>query len=522
VIWLSGGHAYKDHITINPYEMETFSAMKYINDLAKEYSVLALRKGFDKVSMPFTNQEFYALSYYSNSNFLKNLHDWSLRKGYNFTYLIGYSTGGVAAGYEVAVKAPEDWAAPNGAIIISAPLKGVNGLLNSVSCAFNIKSNIQLIYGMVWSDELWPQGKEFYDNAPEKTEYPWYFKAWSLFSDSSHEVWVKEEDGAHYNKKAFNLTVWFIEKSKALWFSFKGGEAIVKLEVKAVNQKGFCKALLFKEDYSFQKYFYLEVGDEKYKENLTSSFRKLNWKVNASTINLNFNSLEKKASLTFIIENFSEEKNDSWIIKLHPLKDWFWNQTGATFTFYNNEELNPTPLSLNILIIELPKDAVNISFNQQRFEIEYCLKQTANLSLRIELEKTRFVIGEKIIFKLKVTNDAQQQLTYKKSSVTFKVVDSKGGIIYSAFKDFENNYEVIDPGQTVVYEFSWDQINNNGIQAPPGIYKIIGCVENFNVEKEIQLNASSIPGYQLTSVLLGLFFGAFMLFLKKIKNLIHH
>ena len=81
IIWLSGGYAYKDHVTINPYEMETFSAMMYINELAKEYNVLALRKGMDKILVPFTAQEFYVLSYYPKSEFLKNIHEWILKDG---------------------------------------------------------------------------------------------------------------------------------------------------------------------------------------------------------------------------------------------------------------------------------------------------------------------------------------------------------------------------------------------------------------------------------------------------------
>jgi hypothetical protein len=522
IIWLSGGHVYKDHVTINPYDMETFSAMMYINDLAKDYSVLALRKGTDKILVPFTNQEFYALSYYSNSKFLKDIYNWILRHGYNFTYLIGYSTGGVAVGYEIAVRDPESWVAPNGAIIISAPLKGVQGLLDSVSYANNIKANIQLIYGKIWGDEIWPQGKEFYDNAPEKIDFPWYFKEWNLIPDSSHEVWVKEEDGAHYNSKAYNLTVKFIEKAKSLWFNFKGGKALVKLEVEPVDEKGFCKASFYKEDFSSQRYFYLEEGYEKYKENLTLNFKKINWEINASTIKLVFNKTRKEAYLTFIIENFSKEENDSYIIKLHYFKDWFWNQTGNTFNFYNSEDDVKVfgPSSLNILVIKLP-ETVNASFNQQKFEIKY-LKQKINLKLDIEVEKTQFIVGEEISFKLKVTNIAQQRLIYKRNSVTFKIIDSKGQIVYFNSASSKDVYDTIEPKQTLIYEFTWNQICNNGKQASPGLYKLVGSIEDLNAEKEIQLNAPLIPGFELPSILLGLILGAFMILtLKKMKLFIN-
>ena len=219
LIWLSGGHAYADHVTMNPYELETFGAMKYINDLSKRFSVLALRRGNEGHTVPFTTQAYYALGYYLESSFLKGIHNWILENGHNFTYMIGYSTGGIAAGYEVAVRDPETWMAPNGAIVISGMLGGIppNNLFESISHATDVKSNTLLLYGEVWSEELWPQGKEFYDSAPQKTATPWYLKEWHLFPDSSHEVWVEEKDGAHYNSAAYNLTTDFIEKCKSPW-----------------------------------------------------------------------------------------------------------------------------------------------------------------------------------------------------------------------------------------------------------------------------------------------------------------
>jgi len=219
LIWLSGGLAYEDHVTINPYDLETFGAMKYLNDLSQRYSLLALRRGTEGRTIPSTTQTFYALPYYPNSVFLKQLHDWSFDQGYNFTYMVGYSTGGAAAAYEVAVRDPETWLAPNGAIMISAPVEGVppKNLLESASHVNNLEADIQLLYGEVWSENLWPQGKLFYDNAPAKTSAPWYRKEWHLFPDSSHEVWVKEEDGAHYNSMAYDVTSQFIEKCKSPW-----------------------------------------------------------------------------------------------------------------------------------------------------------------------------------------------------------------------------------------------------------------------------------------------------------------
>jgi hypothetical protein len=220
VIWLSGGQAFSDHVTTNPYEMESFGAMKYISDLSKVYSVLALFRGSTEYTVAITNQPFYALDYYQSSTFLKKLHDWGRQQGYSFIYLIGYSTGGLAAGYEVTVRDPDTWAAPDGALIISAPLGGLqpSNVLESLSHAKDLKADIALFYGGIWSDELWPQGKQFYESAPQKTGGPsWYLKEWLFFPDSSHGVWVKEYDGAHYDGRAYTITSQFIEKCNNPW-----------------------------------------------------------------------------------------------------------------------------------------------------------------------------------------------------------------------------------------------------------------------------------------------------------------
>ncbi len=216
LIWLTGGHAFSDHVTVNPYDMEGFGVMRFIGDLSRNYSVLALQSGSEEHTVAVMNQPYYALGYYPGSTVLKGLHHWSRSQGYNFTYLIGYSTGGVAAAYEVAVNDPDMWAAPDGAVIISAPVEGLPGKgLESMSHANNVKANLEMLYGGIWSDDLWPQGLKFYDNAPNGTKAPWYLKEWHFFPDSSHGVWEKEKDGAHYNNDAYNKTARFIERSKS-------------------------------------------------------------------------------------------------------------------------------------------------------------------------------------------------------------------------------------------------------------------------------------------------------------------
>lgn len=217
LIWLSGGHAFPDHITVNPYTMESFDVMLFVRDLARAYSVLALRTGSEEHTNPVTNEPYYALGYYPGTIALRELHLWSREHGYNFTYLIGYSTGGMAAAYEVAANDPETWAAPDGAIIIGAPLEGSgpDHLFDSVGHAKNVRADLELLYGGIWSDDLWPQGWKFYESAPNGTKAPWYLKEWHFFPSFSHGIWEQEKDATHYNETAYNITARFIERCKS-------------------------------------------------------------------------------------------------------------------------------------------------------------------------------------------------------------------------------------------------------------------------------------------------------------------
>ncbi|MEM3507066.1 MAG: hypothetical protein QXT31_05390, partial [Candidatus Bathyarchaeia archaeon] len=141
ILWLGGGHAESNYVTINPYELESFGTMSYINDLAKKYSILVLCEGPYTQSMP--SGIVRILKYSEDSKFINEVYSWIVKNGYKFVYLIGYSTGGVVVGYEVSKKDPQTWKAPNGAIIISAPLKKPTpeGSLSSVYYANNVKAN---------------------------------------------------------------------------------------------------------------------------------------------------------------------------------------------------------------------------------------------------------------------------------------------------------------------------------------------------------------------------------------------
>ena len=151
------------------------------------------------------------------------MHEWIIENGYAYSYLVGYSTGGTIVGYELAARDRNTWTSPNGGIIVSGrvnqPMKDWKGtgLYESAAHARNIQANVLLMYGRIWSEDLWPQGREYYKDAPNNGEIDGrlYHKEWHLFNESGHEVWTREQTGI-YDPTAFHITVNFIEKSKAL------------------------------------------------------------------------------------------------------------------------------------------------------------------------------------------------------------------------------------------------------------------------------------------------------------------
>ncbi len=241
LVWLGGGKAFADHVTINPYYLESLNTIRYIQDLSTQYSVLALYKGPEVEYVYEAESEVNVLSYYDNSRFLHEIYEWIKENGYAYSYLVGYSTGGTVVGYELAVRDRNTWASPNGGIIVSGRVdqsmkhwKGTS-IYESADYARNIRANILLIYGRIWSEDLWPQGRGYYQNAPNSGSIDGrpYHKEWHLLNESGHEVWTQEQTGI-YDPTAFHITVNFIEKSKTL--SFKSVEEAIS---RAVNGSGF-------------------------------------------------------------------------------------------------------------------------------------------------------------------------------------------------------------------------------------------------------------------------------------------
>jgi len=236
LVWLGGGKAFADHVAINPYYLESLNTIRYIQDLSTQYSILALYKGPDIEYVHEAKSKVSVLSYYDNSKFLHRIYEWIIKNGYTYSYLVGYSTGGTVVGYELAIRDRNTWTSPNGGIIVSGrvnqPMKDWKGtsLYESAAHARNIQANILLIYGRIWSEDLWPQGREYYENVPNEGWIGggWYHKEWHLFNESGHEVWAREQTGI-YDPTAFHITVNFIEKSKTL--SLKSEEEAISKAV---------------------------------------------------------------------------------------------------------------------------------------------------------------------------------------------------------------------------------------------------------------------------------------------------
>lgn len=212
IIWLSGGLDFPDHQKINPYELESFNTMRFVQDLEGQYCVLALKRGTDNLYQAVANRTLHTQSYYRRDVFLAKLHDWIREQGHEYVFLAGYSIGGVIALEEVVLRDPSRWASPNGVVIVSAPV-GREVLLGSS----NLRANLLLMYGEVGLPLLPESGKAFYERAPDEGWHGsyWYHKEWRIIPGVEHEVWTRVDNG-RYDPRAFRVMANFIETSKRL------------------------------------------------------------------------------------------------------------------------------------------------------------------------------------------------------------------------------------------------------------------------------------------------------------------
>ncbi|MCW4032675.1 MAG: hypothetical protein NWF08_04710 [Candidatus Bathyarchaeota archaeon] len=213
IIWLGGGIS-THQLFINPYWLESYNTMRFIQDLSKFYSILVIEDGsesrFDKSLQREVNGEIY-----DGGKFLERARKWIIDSGYSHIYLMGYSVGGLAVTEEVVLANPEHWSSPNGIILITTPIDS-----GTLSSAYRLQSNLLILLGEGMPDYLLNSSKEFYQSVPKEglNGWGWLHKEFHIIPKVAHEVWTVAESGEYFPEAAW-VVVRFIERSKVLSYN---------------------------------------------------------------------------------------------------------------------------------------------------------------------------------------------------------------------------------------------------------------------------------------------------------------
>lgn len=221
LLWLGGGTTDERDIgyyfyEINPFQYESFGTIRFMQDLAKYYCVVALEQGSYGAYSPNSNRTIYQEPYQMGSRIIGDVHDWIRKQGYAHTFLVGYSTGAQVAAMEVAVRAPEDWTGPDGLVLITPRLSEY-----VIGNAYRIHASLLILYGgSIETPAYVSTGHDFYVNAPRDGLYGSDFlhKEFHVIDKTGHEVWTIYETGA-YDTHAVHLIVNFIDEVKSLQFT---------------------------------------------------------------------------------------------------------------------------------------------------------------------------------------------------------------------------------------------------------------------------------------------------------------
>lgn len=229
LIWLGGG-VIGNNLFINPYWLESYNTMRFVQDLARFYSVLAIEEGSEARVQAELNRAIRG-EVYRGGGFLERARRWALESGYSQVYLVGYSVGGVAALREAAIENPEAWRTPNGLVLITVPVDQA-----AQRAAARLQGNLLVLYGEKMTEFYVKSGEEFFRRAPNEGERErgWFHKAIRVLPAVAHEVWTVAETG-EYNPEAARLVVKFIEEAKSLHYGLKvepGGAGAKLKEVK--------------------------------------------------------------------------------------------------------------------------------------------------------------------------------------------------------------------------------------------------------------------------------------------------
>jgi len=208
IIWLGGG-IQGTPLIINPYSLESYNTMQFVQDLARYYSVLTLERGSSTIHQTALNRTIRAEFY--PSRLIYDARLWATGTGYRYVYLVGYSVGGIAAAREATIADPEGWASPNGIVLITVPLE------EFVPYAGLLKANHLILFGTEMTKSFVDSGMSYYQSTPNEgsKDDHWLHKEFHIIRDVAHEVWTIARTG-RYDSEAITVTVSFVERSKSL------------------------------------------------------------------------------------------------------------------------------------------------------------------------------------------------------------------------------------------------------------------------------------------------------------------
>jgi hypothetical protein len=211
LIWLGGGTVTESAFMVNPYEFESYNTIRFIQELAEHYDLLALKKGSLRTLDSTLNRTIFREPYPGSYDFVKKIQSWAHEEGYVYLYVVGYSVGAMVAARELAVVSPEDWTSPDGLIIITTKIPSSDAKL--------LRASLLLLYGDRVAPEFIASGQAFFENSPEEG---WrngsrYHREYHVIPDVEHEVWTIMDSG-EYDSRAALITVKFIETCKSLQF----------------------------------------------------------------------------------------------------------------------------------------------------------------------------------------------------------------------------------------------------------------------------------------------------------------
>ncbi len=228
IIWLGGG-VFGEYTFINPYWLESYNTMRFVQNLANFYSVLAIDEGSESYLQRPLDRIVHG-EIYRGGGFVEEARRWALNSGYSHVYLVGYSVGGIVSAAESIVHNPEEWSSPDGVILITTPIG--KGVFNK---ADQLRANLLIVYGEGMTPLVVKSGENLFEETPPEGLHGegWLHKEFHVIQNVAHEIWTIAETG-EYNPKASKLVIRFIEDSKIL--NYTSGEKMIRAHTTEVPE----------------------------------------------------------------------------------------------------------------------------------------------------------------------------------------------------------------------------------------------------------------------------------------------